>query len=211
MTKALRLSTLAVCGVLSSAAYAGTVSSQLWKLPDVDTYTANPGSLPATTPDVTFNSPTPFNYSLDGTVSDWLATGGASSIVENTPGTLASRMSDSVIGTIVDIKGCVTVNTGDQFTFTHDDGMYLAINGIDLGFLASPTSPFTETQTYSGASGTFPFELIYTENHSGPAVLVGGTDAFVTCPDSGSSLALMSGAVGVLGFVTRRVRSVASR
>lgn len=201
------VTTLAACVLLSATAHAGTVSGKLWKLPDVDTYIANPSALPATTPDVTFDSPTPFTYSLEGTVGGWLSTGGASAIAENTAGTLASAMSDGQIGTVVEFTGCIAVNNGDLFTFTHDDGMYLAINGLNLGFLASPTSPFTETQTYTGPSGTYPFQLVYTENHSGPAVLVGGSGAFTTCvPDAGSAMALMGLALASLGVASRRPR-----
>jgi hypothetical protein len=192
--------------MLSALAQAGTVSAKLWKLTDTDTYIAAPSTLPATTPDIAFSSPTPFNYWWEGTVGDWLANGGASGIAENTAGTLASLMSDGQIGSVVEFTGCVTVNTGDQFTFTHDDGMYLAINGQDLGFLAGPTSPYTETQTYTGPSGTFPFQLVYTENHAGPAVLYGGSDAFNNCPDGGSSMALMGLGLSALGLVSRRLR-----
>lgn len=131
-------------------------------------------------------------------------TGGAFNIVENTPGTMESYMSDTIIGTVVEFTGCITVKTGDLFTFTHDDGMYLNINGYDLGFYDNPTSPREETLAYLGPSGTFPFQLVYTENNSGPAVLYGGSDAFTRClgvPDGGSSLALLSMALaGLLGF-----------
>jgi len=200
------LTVVASCIALTTLAQAGSVSGKLWKLADTDTYIAAPSTLPASTPDVAFTSPTPFNYWYEGTVAGWLASGGASGITENTAGTLASLMSDGVIGSVVEFTGCVTVNTGDQFTFTHDDGMYLAINGQDLGFLASPTSPYTETQTYTGPSGTFPFQLVYTENHAGPAVLQGDSGAFNNCPDGGSSMALMGLGLSALGMVSRRLR-----
>lgn len=201
----------AAISVLGTTTQAGVVTGKLWQVPDPDTYIANPSALPAATPDVEFDSPTPFNYSLEGTVGDWLATGGAFNIVENTAGTLAALMSAGSAGdgSIIELTGCISVLTGTDFTFTHDDGMYLEIGGMDLGFLASPTSPYTETQTYTGPSGTFPFQLVYTENNSGPAVLIGGSSAFDTCiatPDSGNSIAMIGGVMAALGLAARRIR-----
>ncbi len=197
---------IATIGLHSISTHAGIVSAELWKLSDTDTYIANPATVPVSQADVTFDSPTPFNYSAEGSVAQWLASGGALSIVENTGGTLASAMSDGEIGTVVRFTGCITVQSDQTFTFLHDDGMYLAINGLDLGFLASPTSPLLETKSYTGPSGTFDFLLVYTENHSGPAVLVGREDGFTTCPDTGSSLALMSCALTAIGTLARRTR-----
>ncbi len=197
---------LASLGVLlSAAAQAGTITGSLWKLPDLATYTAGPGSIPVTTPDVVFDAPTPLGFSFTGTVGGWLGTGGAGGIVENTPGTLGSPMSDSVIGTLVNFEGCITISSGDLMEFTHDDGIYFSINGVDQGFLSGPTSPLFESIAYAGPSGTFPFQLVYTENHSGPAVLTSNLE-LTRCPDGGSTLGLIAGALGTLGMVSRRLR-----
>lgn len=205
----MRTLTKLTCGfalaVGTVASQAGSVTGNLWRLPEASTYTAAPGAVPGSTPDVVFTSPTPFSYSFGpGPIGTWLGSGGASGIVENTPGTLAATTSDFTTGMLVDFKGCIDVVKGDAFTFTHDDGMYLSINGMDLGFLAAPTAPYTETQYYTGPSGHYAFELVYTENNSGPAVLWGGSSAFEACPDGGSTMALFSGAMLLVGSMKRK-------
>lgn len=62
--------------------------------------------------------------------------------------------------------------TNDQrFTVTDDDGLTLIIGGVDLGFNAGPTAPTRSTETYTGPSGTFAFDLVvaYPEHRKVPA------------------------------------------
>jgi hypothetical protein len=80
-------------------------------------------------------------------------------------------MSDGVTGSILYFTGFVTVTNGQTFTVTHDDGLTLIIGGLDLGFGSGPTPPVTSIATYTGPSGTFPFQLVYGECCSGDAVL----------------------------------------
>jgi hypothetical protein len=84
-------------------------------------------------------------------------------IVENTPGTLASLMDNGTQGTLLNFTGSVTVTNGQMFTVTHDDGLTLIIGGTNLGFNPGPTAPIISTATYTGPSGTFPFQLVYAE------------------------------------------------
>jgi hypothetical protein len=72
---------------------------------------------------------------------------------------------------MVSFVGFVSVTNGQTFTVTHDDGLTLIINGVDLGFNPGPTAPVTSTNTYTGPTGTFPFQLVYAECCGGPAVL----------------------------------------
>jgi hypothetical protein len=133
---------------------------------------AIPANVPATTPDVVFDVTSPLDFSGDSTtVGLWLASGGAFNIVENTAGTLASLMDNGTQGTLLEFTGFVTVTTGQTFTVTHDDGLTLIIGGLDLGFNPGPTSPVVTVATYTGPSGTFPFQLVYGECCGGPAVL----------------------------------------
>ena len=60
---------------------------------------------------------------------------------------------------------------GQSFTVTHEDGLTLIIGGVDLGFNAGPTAPTRSTETYTGPSGTFAFDLVYFGCCGGPAVL----------------------------------------
>src|SRR6185437_5982283 len=82
-----------------------------------------------------------------------------------------AELGNSVDNTIWDFKGLVTVNNGDTFAVAHDDGLTLIINGISVVDAPGPTSPTSTTGTYSGTSGTWAFELVYSEVLGPPAVL----------------------------------------
>jgi hypothetical protein len=166
----------ALAGVLLWAgvgtAQANTITGNLWHVPEAISQNAIPGNVPGTTPDVTFSVNSPFNFSgTSVTVGTWLASSSAFNIVENTAGTLASLMDNGTQGTLLNFTGFVTVTNGQIFTVTHDDGLTLIINGVNLGFSPGPTAPTTTTLTYTGASGNFPFQLVYGECCGGPAVL----------------------------------------
>lgn len=155
-----------------SAAQANTISGKLWHVPEAVTFSAVPANVPASAPDVTFDVNSPTNFFGTGvTVGVWLANGSTFNIVENTLGTLASLMDNGIQGTLLEFLGFVTVINGQQFTVTHDDGLTLIIGGLDLGFNPGPTAPVTNIATYTGPSGTFPFQLVYAECCGGPAVL----------------------------------------
>ena len=77
------------------------------------TFNAIPANVPGTTPDVTFDVNSPFNFSgTSVSVNTWLASSGAFNIVENTGGTLASLMDNGVVGTFLQFTGLVTVTNG---------------------------------------------------------------------------------------------------
>jgi hypothetical protein len=187
-----------------SGTQANVVSGRLWHVSEADSQNAVPANVPATTPDVTFDVNSPFNFSgTSVTVGTWLGSSLAFNVVENTPGTLASLMDDGVDGTLVSFTGLVSVLNGQTFTVTHDDGLTLIIGGIDLGFNPGPTAPTTTLKTYTGPSGTFPFELVYGECCGGPAVLEIDLP-LSNAPDAGSSLALLSIGAGSLLWLGRR-------
>lgn len=155
-----------------SSVHANTISGKLWHVAEALTLNAVPGNVPGTAPDVTFDVNSPMNFSGSGvTVGTWLASSSAFNITENTANTLTSLMDDGVVGTILRFSGFVSVVNGQTFTVTHDDGLTLIINGINLGFSAGPTAPVTSVATYLGPSGNFSFDLVYAECCGGPAVL----------------------------------------
>jgi hypothetical protein len=176
-----------------ATAQANVVSGKLWIVSEAASQNAVPANVPGTTPDVTFDVTSPFNFS--GTTvarSTWLASSGAFNIVENTAGTLAAVMDP----TIVEFTGNVTVTTGQTFTVTHDDGLTLIIGGLNLGFNPGPTAPVTSTATYTGPSGNFPFQLVYGECCGGPAVLqVDLPFTNVPVPSAASAAVLLGGLV----------------
>jgi hypothetical protein len=213
--KGLFLSTVLLGVACAGLAHANTITGSLFHVSEATSQNAIPANVPGGTPDVTFDVNSPFNFSgTSVTVSAWLASGGASNIVENTPGTLASLMDNfpvlPSVGTLVEFTGVVSVTNGQTFTVTHDDGLTLIIGGINLGFDPGPTSPSTTTHTYSGPTGNFPFQLVYGECCGGPAVLqVDLPFAAVPGPIAGAGLPGLILAAGGLLALARRRRKIA--
>jgi hypothetical protein len=164
MMRKLLVGTALALLAFSSAASANTVLGSLWENEPVN---ATPGNVPGTTPDVTFTVNSPFTFTSGGayTIGEFLASAGA------TPLTGFLKLGDTLNNTIFNFTGQVTVTTGQTFTVTHDDGLTLIINGITVIDEPGPTSPVTDTHTYTGASGTFSFQLVYSEVQGPPAEL----------------------------------------
>jgi hypothetical protein len=203
------LAAITVACFVTVGAHADTISGQLWHVPEATTLNAIPANVPGTTPDVTFDVLSPMNFFGTGvSVGTWLGNGSAFNIAENTAGTLASLMDNGTVGTMLRFSGFVTVANGQTFTVTHDDGLTLIINGINLGLNPGPTAPITSTATYTGPSGTFAFDLVYAECCGGPAVLQVDLpfSNSSTVPDAGCTLAMLGGALTMLGTVARRFR-----
>jgi hypothetical protein len=210
MSTTITMSALAILSAFYfGVAQANTITGSLWHVPETTAQNAVPANVPATTPDVIFDVNSPMNFfGTDVTVGTWLANGSAFNIVQNTAGTLSSRMDNFSQGTLVEFAGSVTVATGQMFTVTHDDGLTLIIGGLNLGFNPGPTATTTSTATYTGPSGTFPFQLVYAECCGGPAVLqVDLPSSNTPVPEPSTCLLLIVGTLGIIRYSWRK-RSV---
>ena len=177
----------------------------LWHVTEATSQNAIPANVPLTTPDVIFSVNSPFNFNATGaTVQTWLNSSSAFNIIENTPGTLASLMDSGTQGTLLSFTGTVSVTHNQTFTVTHDDGLTLIIGGLDLGFNPGPTAPTTTTITYTGATGNFPFQLVYGECCGGPAVLQ--ISLPLNAVPEPETYAMMVAGLAALGWVSRRRR-----
>jgi len=163
---------------LNGTAQATPITGSLWAVSEATSQNAIPANVPLTAPDVTFdvNAPLDFNPLHIGpqTVNEWLLSGSAFNIIGISMDALNRRMEEpGSMGTIVQFLGLVTVTTGQMITVTHDDGLTLIIGATNLGFPPGPAGfPFdVSTATYTGPSGTFPFQLVYADCCGSPAYL----------------------------------------
>lgn len=204
------LAALGFCMALTLGATAShaitIVNGRLWVVSEAAAEDASPANIPARPADILFKAPSdPLSFnigdSIASTIGDFLATGGAFEIVENTVGTLASIANN----TLWEFTGLVTVTTGQVFSVAHDDGLTLIIGGIDLGFDTGPTAPVVTDKTYTGPSGTFPFQLVYGECCAGAAVLLVDLP-FESAPavPAPAPILLLLTSVTMLGLARRR-------
>jgi len=98
----------------------------------------------------------------------------------------------------------VTVTTGETFTFQHDDGLTLVINGLTVVSAPGPTAAVSTTGTYTGAPGTFAFTLAYGECCGAPAVL--DVNLPLSSTPEPSTWAMMGLGFAALGFAGYRAR-----
>ena len=201
---------LLIAAMMAVSSNGGVITGEVWHVDEAIANNAIPVNVPATPADAIFAVPNgPISFSSFGTnytLEQFLATGGANCI-----GAICNQLMDYSIppdqfGTLIRMTGSVTVNNGDQFTVTHDDGLTLIINGMDLGFSPGPTSPTTSTQTWNGPSGTFGFELVYGECCGAPAVLQTSLP-LQGVPEPGTVALIGAGLLG-LGVIGRRRISI---
>lgn len=144
-----------------------------------------------------------FPFQTSGSIEGWLASSGfqLNNLIDSAPDTALSP-------TIWEFVGHVSVTNGETFSFAHDDGMTLTVNGLTLIDSAGPTSYAGGDAIYTGDTEAYaPFTLVYVDTRGGDAVL--GVNLFQ--PDAAgvpepASLPLMGAGTGagLIAFLLRR-------
>jgi hypothetical protein len=206
LVAAVALTSLAVVRI-----QANPITGEIWEnFPSdvglsVDGSLANATTLMGLRPaDVIFsvNDPINFNTDVGGyTVGGFLGSGGAT-IIGGADPTPSGNTADNLL---FYFSGTVSLVSGQTYHVGHDDGLQLLVGGTMLVDQPGPTSYVDTPYTWTGATGNYSFELAYAEVDGAPGILTIDLP-LVTTPDSGSTLALLGGALTLMGTLARRFR-----
>lgn len=171
------------------------LAGSIWENDSTGAGDATPANVPGTTPDVTFEVTTPIDFSSGNlyTIGEFLSSGAATVL------TGASELGNTLDNTIFNFTGNVSVTHGQTFTVGHDDGLTLVIGALTVIDEPSPTSFVTTVETYTGPTGTLPFQLVYGECCGAPADLSISLPLNGATPEPSTWIMLMLG-FGGLGF-----------
>jgi hypothetical protein len=190
--------------VLASAgfAHANTVTGSIYENDPTGAGDATLANVPAGTPDVTFTTTAPLNFASGGayTIDEFLASSGPFTYL-----TGATHGGDTLLNTLFNFTGTVSVTQNETFTVGHDDGLTLVINGVHVIDAPGPTGFATTNFTWTGAAGTYAFQLVYGECCGAPGDLSVSLPLVSQTPLP-AALPLFAGGFGLLGFFSRRRR-----
>ena len=198
-----RLGIASLLAFAASAAYADTITGSVYST------AAYPSSLsPSQTPtghdygSFTVNQINfyggPSDNSPSYTVGGFLSSNG--SVPTLSSGLAGLSLNDKEL----QLMGNVYLTAGTSYSITHDDGVFLYLDGSSTCTVCSGSPTSAETSQFTvGTSGTYSFDLLYAEVNGAPGVL--DFPATTATPAPSSFILLGSGLMTVAGLVRRRV------
>jgi hypothetical protein len=150
---------------------------------------------------INFSGDAPGAYNLGG----FLSSNGAASGITYLNGFSGSS---DINDTLWVFTGTAHFTNGQVFNVEHDDGTNMYVNGANVLSAPGPTPPVVSTFTYSGPTGNFDFQFIFTECCAG-AVDYSTTlvpPVVGTTPEPSTLVLMFSGMLGVAGTIRRRRR-----
>jgi hypothetical protein len=200
--KKLCIGTAVALFAFSGLAQAAVVTGSIYENQAGPAANATPANVPGGLADVTFTAPSPLSFTSGGayTIGEFLTSGSASVL------TGAGELSKTLQNTLFNFTGLVSVTNGQTFTAGHDDGLTLVIGGVTVISAPLQTSFANTTQTYTGPTGTFAFQLVYGECCGAPAALAISLPLTSAVPEPSTWAMMILGFIGV-GFMSYRRRS----
>jgi hypothetical protein len=209
---------LAVAVCLAATGYAGTtIQGSVWA-----GATAFPNNLsttpPAGIPTATFSITNPggnvfdfysgtdddltsffTNNGTNGNVVTYLTGADQNNVTQGC--TVGAGNTCGINNDVMEFTGQTYMTNGETYSVTKDDAAYLLINGISVlqADSVSDTAAEADSFTWTGATGTYNFDLLYQEVNGAPAVL----DADITETPEPNSFVLMGAGLLVAAFVVR--------
>ncbi|HEX4156394.1 MAG TPA: PEP-CTERM sorting domain-containing protein [Acidobacteriaceae bacterium] len=196
-------SALAAMMSLAGAAHAEDISVTVW-----NNQPAYPAVLSSTVPSgpsfATFTASS-FDFDVpsggDGTIQGFVNSGSGTGLTCTGGGTACTSATN--LNDTYEFLGETYLVGGQTYSFTHDDGMYLFLNGSMYINAGTPTTAITNTFSVT-TSGTYDFEVLYTNVNALPSVLQSDISA---TPEPGSLALLGSGLLGLAGVARRKIFS----
>ena len=132
------------------------------------------------------------------TIGKFLA-GGSNLVIDST---LAAK---TVASTEFVFTGTTNLVNGQSYSFTHDDGLTLSIDGVSYINTPAQTVAIASSFVFKGTTGVHSFTLDYASNSLSPSVLTGSfTPVSAATPEPSSIIMLGTGLLGAAGMVRRR-------